>query len=330
MNAPLVPPDPTRRRLAVRWLEQGGDAARDAARRLAGLLATALHAVDRRGHEALFGQLLYHRVAPWVPRVPRPSMNVRPDRFDAQLSGLLDQGYCAWPLPRLLAVSQQPQAIPPRTLSLTFDDGFESVYHHAWPVLMRYKVPATVFLTTAYLDGEGPFFFDRWALDHQRRIPPQAYRPLRWAQCREMADSGLVTFGAHLHTHRDWRGQPDAFRRDLQRSVEIVSELTNGPPVLFAFPFGKPSRGYVSDELVEAARAAGVHCGMTTDSVPVQPGDDPFRWGRFNVYDWDTPRTLAAKLAGCYGAAGVRRMLPGSRADGTPPGVVRCQEGSPT
>ncbi|MCO6456207.1 MAG: polysaccharide deacetylase family protein [Pirellulaceae bacterium] len=329
MNATLIPPHPGRPRLAARWLELGRESARNGARRLAGLLAAALHAVDRRGHEALFGQLLYHRVAPWVRGVPRPSMNVRPERFAAQLSGLLEQGYGAWPLPRLLAASQQ-RAIPPRTLSLTFDDGFESVYHHAWPVLVRYQQPATVFLTTAYLDGEGPFFFDRWALDYQRRVPPEAYRPLRRAQCREMADSGLVTFGAHLHTHRDWRGQPDAFRRDLQRSVEIVSELTNGPPILFAFPFGKSSRGYVSDELVEAARAAGVHCGMTTDSVTVQPGDDPFRWGRFNVYDWDTPRTLAARLAGCYGVAGMRRMLTGGRTARTLPAPLPREEGSPT
>ena len=52
---------------------------------------------------------------------------------------------------------------------------------------------------------------------------------------------------------------------------------------------------------MRASRRAGVACALTTEAACVAPGADPFGWGRFNAYDWDTAGTLAAKLEGWYG-----------------------------
>ena len=56
-------------------------------------------------------------------------------------------------------------------------------------------------------------------------------------------------------------------------------------------------------EWTEAARRAGVTCALTTEGEVNRPTDDPFSWGRFNVYESDTPAMLEAKLAGWYGWA---------------------------
>ena len=53
----------------------------------------------------------------------------------------------------------------------------------------------------------------------------------------------------------------------------------------------------------EAARSSGSSAAPTTDCTLVDPSDDPFTWGRFSASNWDTPRALAAKLAGWYGWA---------------------------
>jgi peptidoglycan/xylan/chitin deacetylase (PgdA/CDA1 family) len=199
---------------------------------------------------------------------------------------------------------------PPRTIALTFDDGFQSVYTHAWPVLREFRVPATIFLATAYLGSTAPFPFDTWGLKHRDALPADAYRPLSIEQCREMADGGLIELGAHTHTHRDLRGRPDAFREDVQISVDVLRSTFGASEVMFAFPFGGKHLGFAGPEMASAAKLSGANCGLTTDCALIESGSDPFQWGRFNAFAWDTAATLAAKLDGWYTwAARVKQFL---------------------
>ena len=140
---------------------------------------------------------------------------------------------------------------PPRTIALTFDDGFQSVYTDAWPVLREFHVPATIFLATAYLDSTCAFPFDAWGLNYRDALPPATFRPLTVEQCREMADGGLIDLGAHTHTHRDLRGRPDAFREDLQISVDFLRTTFGLSDVMFAFPYGARHSGFAGPELVD-------------------------------------------------------------------------------
>ena len=43
-------------------------------------------------------------------------------------------------------MSAQGEPVPPYVVVVTFDDGFESVYEHAWPVLREFRIPATIFV----------------------------------------------------------------------------------------------------------------------------------------------------------------------------------------
>jgi peptidoglycan/xylan/chitin deacetylase (PgdA/CDA1 family) len=235
-----------------------------------------------------------------MPAIPGGAYNVSPARFRAQLTGLLDRGHQFWPLARALEHHAAGQPFPPKTVVLTFDDGYAGVFTHAWPVLRDLEVPATIFLATAFLDSDAPFPFDDWGVTHRARLPADAFRPLTTAQCHELAASGLIELGAHTHTHQDFRDRADAFRQDLQTCVDLLRHKFGLAEVAFAFPFGKPSHGYARRDLVDAARQVGVTCGLTTEDVVVAPGTDPFAWGRFNVYGFDTGATIAAKLAGWY------------------------------
>jgi hypothetical protein len=116
-----------------------------------------------------------------------------------------------------------------------------------------------------------------------------------------MAASGLIEFGAHTHTHQDFRGRPAELRRDLEQSVALVREWFSPDEVPFAFPYGRAHTGFCGGPMTEAARAVGVCCALTTDCSLVDPvSDDPFAWGRFNCYQTDTATTIAAKLAGWF------------------------------
>jgi len=51
-------------------------------------------------------------------------------------------------------------SLPPRAVAITFDDGFDDVFDYALPVLERAGAPATVFISTGYVDSRQPFWFD--------------------------------------------------------------------------------------------------------------------------------------------------------------------------
>lgn len=278
------------------------------------------------------GILTYHRVAPPYGGVPSSDDCVASARFRQQLLGLIRRGYTFWPLRRILEHHERGERVPPRTLAVTFDDGSYCVHAHAWPVLRELKVPATVFLATAYLDGEEPFPFDRWGMTWRDVLPPEAYRPLTTEQCREMMDSGLVELGAHTHSHGDFRGRPDALAADMRVCLDVLRQrfgLVGSPS--FAFPFGKPHLGYASEASVAVVKAAGVRCALTTRSVLARPGSDCFDWGRFNVFPWDTDTTLSAKVAGWYSWAVVlrSRLLKLSGSHGRPPVHAVLREETP-
>jgi peptidoglycan/xylan/chitin deacetylase (PgdA/CDA1 family) len=268
--------------------------------RAAGQFSAALSWLGNRAANDI-GILLYHRLSLRVPGVEEPSINVTPAQFRSQLAGLQQRGYQFWPLSRLLdEVEGGRRVFPSQVAVLTFDDGHESVFTAGLPILRELQIPATIFVNTAFLDSADPFPFDRWGLRHRKQLPDAAFRPLQSSQCQEMLASGLIELGAHTHTHGDFRGRPAEFQDDLQQSVDMLAERFGVQRPSFAFPFGRRSLGYVSPELIAAAGRTDVRCALTTDVSLVSADSDPFGWGRFNIYDWDTPATIAARLRGWY------------------------------
>jgi peptidoglycan/xylan/chitin deacetylase (PgdA/CDA1 family) len=60
-------------------------------------------------------------------------------------------------------VNQLENGLPGPTLAITFDDGYQDNYDNAFPVLQRYNLPATIFLTTGSIDSPQPLWFERLA-----------------------------------------------------------------------------------------------------------------------------------------------------------------------
>lgn len=264
------------------------------------------HGLNRllgRRAQGTLGILMYHRVTPRVPRVMAPTWNVEPCCLRRQLQGLAARGYTAWPLRRALEHNATGKPYPSGAYVVTFDDGYENLYHHAWPVLRELNVPATIFLPTAYLDSREPYPFETWSAAGSADVPAESWRPLTTVQCQEMQADGLVEFGSHTHTHADFRGRPADFLADLLTSCrELESRLQCSSPT-FAFPFGRRALGFSGPPLSLAAQEAGVCCALSTESDLAAAGSTPFEWGRFTVTQADTPATLSTKLDGWYSVA---------------------------
>ena len=100
--------------------------------------------------------LLYHRVAelrsdPW-------SLSVKPRHFAEQLEVLRRHAH---PIGlQQLSEGLFNGRLPDRSVVITFDDGYADNLHNAKPLLERYEVPGTAFLTTGYVGHEREFWWD--------------------------------------------------------------------------------------------------------------------------------------------------------------------------
>jgi peptidoglycan/xylan/chitin deacetylase (PgdA/CDA1 family) len=93
--------------------------------------------------------LAYHRVDldsnyPWT------ITPVTPDIFELEME-YLHRNYHVIPLDELCNALENLDELPPNTAVVTIDDGYKDVYTNAYPVLKKYNIPATVFLTTGLI-----------------------------------------------------------------------------------------------------------------------------------------------------------------------------------
>ncbi len=160
----------------------------------------------RRGEGAAI--LSYHRVLRAGDAYPRRQMAVSADLFDAQMA-YVARAYRVVSLGDVPALLASGSPIPPRTVAITFDDGYADNYDVAFPALRRYGLPATVFLATDFIGTGALLWWDELigALTDGRRPGDGNGRPS--AHLPEGV-AGLL-------------GAID--RRDARRRGRLVSEL---------------------------------------------------------------------------------------------------------
>lgn len=291
-NTARVRPDPMNQ--AVRLLSYAKQAA---ASWTAALLSDTI-GVRQSGNN--FGILMYHRISKPVDGLPSPTWNVSPNRFRAQLSGLLRRGFQAWPLRKVLAFQKQCKALPKRVFVVTFDDGYENFYTQAFPILRDLRIPATVFLATSFLNSNEPLPFDDWSAKGHLGVSVDSWRAMNDDQCRELLASGLIELGAHTHTHQDFRNRPEDLTADLHECLAYLKTRFGLSDATFAFPYGTKRLGFSGGRLTEAAKRSGVLCSLTTEPALASTSSSPFDWGRITAEERDNAATLAGKITGWY------------------------------
>jgi peptidoglycan/xylan/chitin deacetylase (PgdA/CDA1 family) len=116
-----------------------------------------------RPHPHLLAVLTYHRVddPSALPLLYPGLISAPPAEFEEQIRFLASQ--CrAISLTELLAVRRGEARLEPRSVLVTFDDGYRDFAEHAWPILKRYGIPVTLFVPTAYPgDPDRAFWWDR-------------------------------------------------------------------------------------------------------------------------------------------------------------------------
>jgi peptidoglycan/xylan/chitin deacetylase (PgdA/CDA1 family) len=149
--------------------------------------------------------------------------------FAEQMAFLHREGYTTISLDEFLAFQQEEKPLPPKPILVTFDDGFMSNYLYAFPVLKKYGMKATIFVTP---DQESENFKMFAAVD----------APLTKEQIKEMSDYG-ISIESHAMTHCNLTElKPDAIRWELEESKRVLEKVTHKPIRFLAIPSGAYNR----------------------------------------------------------------------------------------
>jgi len=221
--------------------------------------------------------LCYHAVSDdW----PSP-LAVSPRQLERQLGLLVRRGYRGATFER--AVTAPPAS---RTLAVTFDDGYRSVFTHARPVLERLGLPGTVFVPT---DLIGRHTLLRWpGIDQWIGGPHEdELVGMSWDELGSLHAAGWE-IGSHTCSHpRLSRLDDRELRRELQDSRRACEERL-GRCLTLALPYGDGD-ARVLPAAVEAGYAA-------VAGLPSRRASSP-GWPRVGVYPADGLGRFRIKVA---------------------------------
>ncbi len=207
--------------------------------------------------------------------------------FEGDLAWLKAAGYTPVSAGQLIAYTQGEGDLPERPVLLTFDDGYESFYANAWPLLQKYQMKAVVSVIGRYSD-----------LYSQPDVGKHLnYSHLNWQQVRQLSESGLVEIGSHSQDRHDAAGKDSRagakkrkgesaqaycsqFRQDTELVEQKIQQATGQKPVVYAYPFG-----YYTPESEQVLKEMGYQMTLSCESRVNRIRRDPeclYLLGRFN------------------------------------------------
>ena len=161
----------------------------------------------------------------------RSVISTSPSSFRRQMEWLHQQGFQTLSLAEAAKLVRIGQPFRERTCVVTFDDGYETVYREAFPILQEVGFTATVFLITGYCGKQ-----NSWP-GHVSPVGEQSL--LCWTQIEEMARHH-IEFGSHTVTHPDLACLTHReAEREMQDSKQMIQERIGRGVEVFAYPYGR-------------------------------------------------------------------------------------------
>ena len=174
--------------------------------------------------------------------------------FELQMRYLRENDYHVITAEELMAYLEYRQGLPKKSVLITMDDGYRSVYNIAYPILKEFGYTATLFVYTSFVG-----------------VSKMA---ITWNQLKEMKADGFM-IGSHTIFHSDLtqpkEGEPEPefmarIKEELYGSKKILDQKLEQKTFFLAYPFG-----YYDQRSIQMARKAGYKVAMS-----VKRGGNPF------------------------------------------------------
>ena len=232
---------------------------------------------DQKPNE--FTILSYHEIADKSQTLDS-TYAVTPQNFDQQMHWLMDNGYHFIGVDDILKYRKRGKALPDKAVLITFDDGYQSVYANAYPILKKYKIPSVIALVGSWLLKEDKVDFSG------HMIPRSEF--LSQKEIKEMVGSGLVEIASHSYaSHKGVQGNPQGnlqpamrtrqwlceqhayedeksyekrIHDDLLENNTFLKQYTGQKPRVIVWPYG-----HYNIEVRKIAERLGMPVGLTLD-----------------------------------------------------------------
>jgi peptidoglycan/xylan/chitin deacetylase (PgdA/CDA1 family) len=185
--------------------------------------------------------LCYHRFAAGG----KPDkLEVTAAQFEEQILYLKRNGFTVVSLADFHAFTLGKKQLPRKSVVITIDDGYRSIYSIAYPIIQKHRIPVTAYIYPDFL-GSGA--------------------ALNWAMIREMQSGGLIDFQSHSKSHTKLSAQGRRESRqaylariasELEASKAVISKQLGKAVSYIAYPYGGTD-AYVADKTRDFGYANG-------------------------------------------------------------------------
>jgi peptidoglycan/xylan/chitin deacetylase (PgdA/CDA1 family) len=213
---------------------------------------------------------------------------VHPDRLYEQLSTLKEYGYSPINDMELMEFFEGSRFLPRNPILITIDDGYESNYTLAFPILKKVNFKATIYVVTSQMRNSRH--------DISKGIPK-----LTWSQLREMYLSGLVEVQSHTHNmhfrdkitdgvtvpvlarpirskNEERMEHTDLLYKDLEMSKYKIERNIGNKVVSIAYPYG-----YYNEVTEETIKSLGLNLSYLVKPGVNRKENGPYLLKRINV-----------------------------------------------
>jgi peptidoglycan/xylan/chitin deacetylase (PgdA/CDA1 family) len=234
--------------------------------------------------QGCFRILLYHCVGV-QDKKDRLNIKVSLENFCEQIKFLNKKGYNVLPLKELAYRAGIKKAIPPKSIAITFDDGYSENLAEILDILKQYNFTATFFVTTGYVTGkENPKkrYWEFWDF----------FKP---DELKKLIQSGN-DIGSHSSSHLNLCVLPEgSVKSEILGSKRILEDMLNIKIELFSYPYGKFNK-----RIKQAVENNGYQAACSSIIGKNDAATDLFSLRRMCIDNRDGIFEFEKKLTGCY------------------------------
>lgn len=227
--------------------------------------------------------VMYHQLTKSESRAGRYVLTL--EQFEKDLVYLKEKGYKTVTVRQLLDFSMGKITLPEKSVMITFDDGCETLYSYALPLLEKYGFTAVGFIVGAYTDSYSEIN------DHNLN-----YSSLTWSEIKELCNGGVIDIQSHTYDLHKNTGNRSGLKMKKSETLEQYSEFltadavkmkekmyenTGKIPIAIAYPFGSYSK-----ESAAILKKCGIEMAFTCEEkiniIKKAESEWLFGLGRYN------------------------------------------------